>query len=519
MSQPEVKSKKRLLTGTAVAALAAAMLATGLPAPLMNRAEADAVRVEAPQVPSFADVVAAVSPAVVSVRVSAEVKPVSDDGGFNFNFNGRGFDDLPDDHPMKRFFDEFRRGFGGGEGDRRAERDNRGPRGEGRGRVRPVSQGSGFFISEDGYLVTNNHVIEDGAAFKVIMDDGTELDAKLVGRDSRTDLAVLKVEEDRKFTYVDFAEDAKVRVGEWVVAVGNPFGLGGTVTAGIVSARGRDIGAGPYDDFIQVDAAVNRGNSGGPTFNLSGEVIGVNTAIFSPSGGNVGIAFAIPASTVRTVVNDLIKSGSVERGWLGVQIQPVTADIAESVGLADAEGALVIEPQTDAPAAAAGIKAGDIVTAVEGETVTDPRDLAKKIAAMDPGATVDVTVWRNGKSETIKVKLGSLPTETAALQEEPAEEPAAPQAEATLDTFGLTVVPAENGTGLVVTDVAPDSAAEERGLQAGDVILAVNNEDVKSANDVVRIIDEAAKSGRKAALFQVENDSRSRFVALPIERG
>jgi serine protease Do len=180
--------------------------------------------------------------------------------------------------------------------------------------------------------VTNNHVIENGATFTVIMDDGSELDAKLIGRDSRTDLAVLKVEEDRKFTYVDFADDSTIRVGDWVVAVGNPFGLGGTVTAGIVSARGRDIGAGPYDDFIQVDAAVNRGNSGGPTFNLSGEVIGINTAIFSPSGGNVGIAFAIPASTARAVINDLIESGSVERGWLGVQIQPVTADIAESLG-------------------------------------------------------------------------------------------------------------------------------------------------------------------------------------------
>src|SRR5690606_3286236 len=201
---------------------------------------------------------------------------------FSFDFNGRGFDDLPDDHPMKKFFDQFSRGFGGDD-DRRAERDRRGPDFKRRpGRVRPVSQGSGFFISEDGLLVTNNHVVEDGSAFTVIMDDGTELDAKLVGRDSRTDLAVLKVEEKRKFTYVDFADDSKVRVGDWVVAVGNPFGLGGSVTAGIVSARGRDIGAGPYDDFIQVDAAVNRGNSGGPTFNLNGEVIGINTAIFSP---------------------------------------------------------------------------------------------------------------------------------------------------------------------------------------------------------------------------------------------
>lgn len=511
------KKIKGFLTTTAIAGVAAAMLATGVPATITG-AFAEPVRVEAPQAPSFADVVEAVSPAVVSVRVQAEVRPVSNDGPFSFDFNGRGFDDLPNDHPMKRFFDEFRRGFGG-EPDRRAERDRRGPDGQRRpGRVRPVSQGSGFFISGDGYLVTNNHVIENGATFTVIMDDGSELDAKLIGRDSRTDLAVLKVEEDREFTYVDFADDSKIRVGDWVVAVGNPFGLGGTVTAGIVSARGRDIGAGPYDDFIQVDAAVNRGNSGGPTFNLSGEVIGINTAIFSPSGGNVGIAFAIPASTARTVINDLIDSGSVERGWLGVQIQPVTADIAESLGLAEAQGALITAPQDDAPAAKAGIEAGDVVTAVDGNAVEDPRDLAKKIAAMDPGKTVEITVWRNGKSEAVEVELGSLPTEVAALSTDEETTPSVPQAEATLDSFGLTVVPAETGSGLLITSVAPDSAAEERGLQAGDVIVAVNNQDVATAADVVGIIDDAASNGRKAALFQVENEDRSRFVALPIDQ-
>ena len=522
MSNTPRKLSKSFLTTTAIAGIAAALLATGTPGQISG-AFAEAVRVEAPQAPSFADVVQAVSPAVVSVRVQAEVKPVANDGGFSFDFNGRGFEDLPDDHPMKRFFDQFNRGFGdkrGPDDDRRAERDRRGPDGNRRpGRVRPVSQGSGFFISEDGLLVTNNHVVEDGSAFTVIMDDGTELDAKLVGRDSRTDLAVLKVEESRKFTYVDFADDSKIRVGDWVVAVGNPFGLGGTVTAGIVSARGRDIGAGPYDDFIQVDAAVNRGNSGGPTFNLNGEVIGINTAIFSPSGGNVGIAFAIPASTARAVINDLIKSGSVERGWLGVQIQPVTADIAESLGLAEAEGALVTAPQDDAPAAKAGIQAGDVVTAVDGDMVKDPRDLAKKIAAMDPGKTVDITVWRNGKSETVKVELGTLPTEMASVSPDQENVPTAPQAEATLDSFGLTVVPSDTGSGLVITSVEPDSAADDRGLRAGDVIVAVNNKEVSNAADVVSIIDAAAKDGRKAALFQVENENRSRFVALPIDQG
>jgi len=508
-SRPRMHS---LLATTAVAGLTAAMLTLGVPV-RTEQAFAEAVRVEAPQAPSFADVVTAVSPAVVSVRVSSDVSPVSNNG---FSFDGRGFDSMPDDHPLKRFFDQFDRQFGERDRGPRAERDQKR-----NGRARPVSQGSGFFISEDGYLVTNNHVVDGGTGFKVIMDDGTELDAKLIGKDARTDLALLKVEEERKFTYVDWADDNKVRVGDWVVAVGNPFGLGGSVTAGIVSARGRDIGAGPYDDFIQVDAAVNKGNSGGPTFDLSGQVIGVNTAIFSPSGGNVGIAFAIPASTARDVINDLMDDGNVSRGWLGVQIQPVSKDIAESLGLAEAQGALVTQPQDDAPAAKAGIEAGDVVTAVNGETVKGPRELAKLIAGIAPGKSVDVTIWRDGKSVQKSVELGTLPTEMAAVDPDQSEQSddKTPDATSTLDNFGLTVVPAEGGKGLLVTDVAPDSAAEERGLRAGDIILSVNNQDVSKADEVVDIIDQAANDGRKAALFQVENDNRSRFVALPIDQG
>ncbi len=243
-------------------------------------------------------------------------------------------------------------------------------------------------IPENGYLVTNNHVVSDGSAFNVILNDGTELEAKLVGKDSRTDLAVLKVDDKRKFSYVTFADDSKVRVGDWVVAVGNPFGLGGTVTAGIISARGRDIGSGPYDDYLQVDAAVNRGNSGGPTFNLNGEVVGINTAIFSPSGGNVGIAFAIPASVAQDVVNDLMTHGEVSRGWLGVQIQPVDQGYRRSLGLAEASGALVVEPQAGSAQEKAGIKKGDVITAVNGDTIKGPRELARKIAMMRPGASV-----------------------------------------------------------------------------------------------------------------------------------
>ena len=504
-STPASKSRTRLLAAAASIAIAGAIglgaVTTGT-APVL----AEAVRVQGPQAAGFADVVQKVSPAVVSVQVKAKAEAASDRGGDMFG--GQGFEDLPDGHPLKRFFREFR-----GDGDRNWKRQER--RGDRENaRPRPVSQGSGFFISEDGYLVTNNHVVEGGQAYTVVMDNGDELDAKLVGTDPRTDIAVLKVDDSRKFTYVDFADDSAVRVGDWVVAVGNPFGLGGTVTAGIVSARGRDIGAGPYDDFIQIDAAVNRGNSGGPAFNLSGEVVGINTAIFSPSGGNVGIAFAIPASTAKTVVQDLMKDGSVSRGWLGVQIQPVSKDIADSIGLSEAKGALVSEPQADGPALAAGVKAGDVIVAVDGQPVANPRELARKVATIAPGSDVELTLWRDGKSETVKLSLGAMPNEQ---KQASAEGDGAEQAEpGSLADLGLTVAPADDGKGLVVTNVDPDSDAADRGIQAGDVITAVNSQEIKGVGDVKSAIDAASKSGRKAVLFQISRDNTNRFVALPL---
>ncbi|PLU78370.1 serine peptidase, partial [Sinorhizobium medicae] len=335
------------------------------------------------------------------------------------------------------------------------------------------------------------------------------------------DLAVLKVDAKRKFTHVSFADDEKVRVGDWVVAVGNPFGLGGTVTAGIISARGRDIGSGPYDDYLQVDAAVNRGNSGGPTFNLSGEVVGINTAIFSPSGGNVGIAFAIPASVAKDVVDSLIKDGTVSRGWLGVQIQPVTKDIAESLGLAEAKGALIVEPQTGSPGEKAGIKNGDVVTALNGEPVKDPRDLARRVAALRPGSTAEVTLWRSGKSETVKLEIGTLPSdakETAPTtgEAQPDEGQASDEA---LAGLGLTVTPSEDDRGVTITSVDPDSDASDRGLKQGEKIVSVNNQEVKSADDILKVINNARKDNRTKALFQIEAQEGSRFVALPIAQG
>ena len=515
-------SLKTVLKASTVAGLAAVMLSTGIPA-AVTHSFAAAVKVEAPQVPSFANVVDAVSPAVVSVRVQSRANPVSDEagGGFSFDFGGRGLDELPDDHPLKRFFKEFGGPNGGQDNDRRAERGH-GPRDGKPGRLRPTSQGSGFFISEDGYLVTNNHVVSDGSAFTVILNDGSELNAKLVGKDSRTDLAVLKVDDKRKFTFVTWADDSKVRVGDWVVAVGNPFGLGGTVTSGIISARGRDIGSGPYDDYLQVDAAVNRGNSGGPTFNLNGEVVGINTAIFSPSGGNVGIAFAIPASVAKDVVADLIKDGEVSRGWLGVQIQPVDKDVAESLGLAEASGALVVEPQAGSPGEKAGIKKGDVITAVNGDTIKGPRELARKIAMMRPGTSVDVALWRDGKAESVKLEIGALPADTkdaSAGTDQQQQEEQLPPSEKALADLGVTVTPSEDGNGVTIASVDPDSDASDRGLKEGEKIVSVNNQEVKSADDILNVIEEAKKDGRTKALFQIEADNASRFVALPISQG
>ena len=500
--------RNRLMAAAASLAIAGAIgfgaVTTGT-APVL----ADAVKVEAPQVPSFADVVSQVSPAVVSVRVKANVQPTADDGPDFFN----GQDGLPDNPQLRRFFKQFRQ-FGNPDQDQdhRAHRDHRSDK------PRPVAQGSGFFISDDGYLVTNNHVVQEGSAFTVVMDDGKELDAKLIGTDPRTDLAVLKVDGNgQKFTYVDFADDSKVRVGDWVVAVGNPFGLGGTVTAGIVSARGRDIGAGPYDDFIQIDAAVNRGNSGGPAFNLSGQVVGINTAIFSPSGGNVGIAFAIPASTAKTVVQDLIKNGSVARGWLGVEIQPVTKDIAESLGMKSDKGALVASAQANSPAKQSGIVAGDVITQVDGKDIDSTKDLARMIGDYAPGKTVDVTVLHNGKTQSVNVELGKLPNSDKQASTD--DQKASPDEPSSLADLGLTVTKSDDGKGLVVTDVDPDSDAADRGIQAGDIITAVNSQDVSTTGDVTRAMDDAAKSGRKSVLVQISRDDNNRFVALPIAKG
>jgi serine protease Do len=394
VSIPARKRTAKWLGAAAVAALiAGGAVESGLVAPNSAHAELRSMAQPIQNVPSFADVIEQVKPAVVAVKVKVQnVASRDDDDSPQFSMP-----DLPPGHPMERFFRQFRDG----------QRDqDRGQRQE-RPRRFGQSLGSGFFISADGYVVTNNHVIDKGSEVQVTMDDGKTLDAKVIGTDPKTDLALLKV-EGSDFPYVRLAGQ-KARIGDWVVAIGNPFGLGGTVTAGIVSAQHRDIGAGPYDDFIQIDASVNKGNSGGPTFNLSGEVVGVNTAIFSPSGGNVGIAFAIPASTVDQIVTALKDKGSVTRGFIGVQMQPVTREIAEAIGLKEPRGALVAEAIKDGPAAKAGIKTGDTILAVDGEPIKEAKDLSRKVAQVAPGKSLSITLYRDGKERNVTLEVASQP--------------------------------------------------------------------------------------------------------------
>jgi serine protease Do len=458
----------------------------------------------------FADIVERVKPSVISVKVNINEKLAKDDSSSN--------EDSPfqPGSPMERFF----RRFGGPDGLPPGMRG--GPRG-GRGAV--TGQGSGFFISPDGYAVTNNHVVDGADKVEVTTDEGKTYTAKVIGTDARTDVALIKVEGGSNFPFAKLS-DGKPRIGDWVLAVGNPFGLGGTVTAGIVSASGRDIGNGPYDDFIQIDAPVNKGNSGGPAFNTEGEVMGVNTAIYSPSGGSVGIAFSIPASTVKNVIAQLKDKGSVSRGWIGVQIQPVTADIADSLGLKKAEGALVAEPQANGPAAKAGIESGDVITAVNGDTVKDARELARTIGALAPGNAVKLNVLHKGQDKVVNLTLGQLPNTLEAKADNDNDNGDKGGATRGTDVprLGLTLAPANSVAGagkdgVVVTEVDPKSAAAERGFKEGDVILEVAGKSVANAGDVREAINAARTDNKNSVLMRIKSGGSSRFVAVPVAKG
>lgn len=451
------------------------------------------VQAQAPA--SFADVVDTVKPAVVSVKVTIE--NVSDDSDTSSQL-----DRLPPQ--LRELFGERRERFGErGEGQRRQTPRSRGQ-----------SQGSGFFISPDGYAVTNNHVVQKASAVELTLDDGRTVKAKVIGSDPKSDLALLKVEEKGTYPYVRLAPN-QPRVGDWVVAIGNPFGLGGTVTSGIVSARGRDIGAGPYDDFLQIDAPINRGNSGGPTFNLKGEVVGVNTAIASPSGGSVGLAFAIPAATVETVVAQLKEHGSVSRGYLGVQIQPLTKDLADGLGIDRSKGALVNSTESGTPAAKAGLRAGDVLVSVNGQPVADARDLSRRIAGIRPGSKVEIVYLRGGKEQTSQVELGLLPgRETASLRD---RDDRGGGTERQSLRLGLQLAPAPRGEeGVQVVEVDPDGPAAGKGIREGDTILEVGGKSVASATDVADGVKAARADGRKAVIMRVKSREGTRFVAVSL---
>ncbi|MFT3730285.1 MAG: Do family serine endopeptidase [Hyphomicrobium sp.] len=485
--------KAKLAAYAAIIAVlsAGAVLANDKPTAnsLMNRV-ADLSTSDAPQqaVPSFAGLVERVKPAVVSVFVKAEqVDEVADSQEQGANpFQGLPFQFGPQSQDQG-------------------------------GHQQPhlmQAQGSGFFISADGYLITNNHVVDHAKSVEIMTTDGKRYKAKVAGTDPKTDLALLKVEGSSDFPFVRLAEKSP-RIGDWVVAMGNPFGLGGTVTAGIVSANGRDIGSGPYDDFIQIDAPINKGNSGGPTFNQNGEVVGVNTAIFSPSGGSVGIAFDIPAETVRYVSNQLRDSGHVTRGWIGVSIQPVTADIADSLGLKEAKGALVDEPQDGGPAAAAGLKSQDVIVSVNDHEIKDGRDLARTIAAIAPGQQIKIAYIRNGERRSLDLDVGRYPDGKMASNNDNAESDF---------KLGMTLAPADQvegaGThGAVVMNVDPEGAAAEKGIQQGDVILSVGGKSVSGPADVKQALKDAKKASKRAVLMQLKTAQGDRFVAVPTSQG
>ena len=495
-SAPRIRSGLRAsLLGAAATLAIVGAAANGFGPHGMAAAHADTVQTVNPT--SFADVVDHVRGAVVSVKVKISDTTASNDD------DESGMPQFAPGDPLERFFRRF------------GEQQNRRGNGAAPKPHTSQAQGSGFFISSDGYLVTNNHVVENATDVTITMDDGKTLPAKVVGTDKKTDLALLKASGE-DFPHVDFARTAP-RVGDWVIAVGNPFGLGGTVTAGIVSARGRDIGAGPYDDFLQIDAPVNRGNSGGPTFNGAGQVVGVNTAIFSPSGGSVGIGFAIPAEVAQNVISSLKDKGSVARGWIGVQIQPVTSDIADSMGLKSTKGALVAEAQSNAPAAQAGIKSGDIILGVDGDKIEGPRELARKIASLGPNASAQIAFWHEGSEHTVAVKLGNLPNDLQAKADAGGD--AGTNSKTSLASLGLELAPAASlpgvgKEGVVVSDIDPEGAAAQKGLKVGDVILEASGKPVSRPSDVTAALNDAKKDGRKAVLLRVKTGDNTHYVAV-----
>ncbi len=509
-----VNKNNKIVLGIAATAIigTVALLGTigGLEAStaLSTKAPVKAVKsVAVPGLPvNIADVVEEVGPAVVSIVVTQTV-----------NTGPQGFQSNPFEEFFEKFFNERDM--------RRFRSPNQGRQKQKAPQQKATGVGSGFIIDKAGFIVTNNHVIDNADEINVKLSTGKVIEAKLIATDPKTDLALLKVDVDYKLPYVKFGASENMRVGDWIVTIGNPFGLGQTATTGIISARHRNIGAGPFDDFLQIDAPINKGNSGGPAFNLKGEVIGVNTAIFSPSGGNVGIGFAIPSKQARKIITDLRENGAVERGWLGVHIQGVTKELAASVGLEEATGALVSRVMPESPAKQAGLKRGDVILEVNDKEVAKLRDLPRLVANLEVNEKAEFTVWRDGKEISLDAKIGKAPAaEKLAKLNLDEQENSNPQSVsgmklATLDDRtrkSLGIEGAEGG--VVITDILPSSAAAATGLHQGDVILSVGNKSVSKPTDVARSIDEAKKSNRRAVLLLVMRGANERFVALPLKK-
>jgi serine protease Do len=513
------------LTAIALSSAAVGALAVGmLPAEAQNPPNTTPPVAQnlAPVWPGYADVVEKVMPAVVSVTterkmsnalVGGEQEFQGDPGEFR-----RFFEEFqgPGSEMFKRFMERF------GRGGQPFEGMPFGPRGE----MPMAGAGTGFIFHDHGHIATNYHVIEGADEVTVTLNDGREFKADVVGTDPDTDLAVLEIHPDKPLPYVEFGDSDQVRVGDPVIAIGNPFGLGETVTAGIVSAEHRMIGAGRYDDFMQIDAPINRGNSGGPTFSREGKVIGINTAIHSPTGGNVGIGFAIPSNQAKLIIDQLHENGKVERGWLGVHIQGLDKDLAESLGLDEAKGALVAQVTPDSPAASAGFKQGDVILSYGGKEIENLRDLTSAVADTQAGTEVDMVVWRDGSRQTVQTKIGQMPAEDqmAALssdQQQP-EQSNAPKlglmlAELTPEAREQFQLSAD-AKGVVVTDVQPGSPAAEKGLQRGDVIVEANRKQVSDPKAVAEAVRQAAERGDDAVLLLIQRDGQNRFVAVGLER-
>lgn len=455
---------------------------------------------------SFADLAEKLLPSVVNISTS---QMVAERQGPDFQF--------PPGSPFEDLFRDFmdRNGQGGQGGQAPQKR-------------RATALGSGFIISPDGYIVTNNHVIDGADEITVRLHDGDTLEAELIGRDPKTDVALLKVDPKEDLPFVKWGDSDSARIGDWAMAIGNPFGLGGTVTAGIISARNRDINQGPYDDFIQTDASINRGNSGGPLFNLEGDVIGINSAIYSPSGGSVGIGFAIPAGIAQSVVDQLKEYGRTRRGWLGVHIQTVTEDIADSVGLDTATGAMVAGVSDESPAKAAGIKQGDVILKFDGKDVESMRRLPRIVAETKIGKDVDVEIWRDGKKQTVQVELGELEEEVVAASAEPSEGQEAPEiAEADITELGMKVANvddalrqrynlAEGTEGVIVTEVAGDSYAAEKGVRPGDIIIEASHSSVSNVEDVTNAVKAALDDDKRTILMLIETSAGPRYFGLTL---